>query len=154
MAAQVTAPMVGEPAARQRAWRAAQRRLERRRIPVPALALALAMLTVGTVAACEAKERAVDCAKLAISVSRSYDELERTALTAALDEEPEQLTDALRRDAEKVRDRTDDVDVRKAADSVLTAAESVQESISEGGTPDLSALGTATAELTRACAPG
>jgi hypothetical protein len=127
---------------------------KRRHIPGPVATLAaLGMLAPVMVTGCDAKERAVDCAKLAIAVSRSYDELERTALTAALDEDPEQFTDALRRDAEKVRDRTDNVDVRRAADAVLDAATEVRQTLEDGRTPELSVLGDATAELTRVCTP-
>ena len=124
-----------------------------RRFRTVVLAVALVIPVGGTVAACEVQERAVDCTKLAIAVSRSYDELERTALTAALDEEPAQFTDAVRADAEKVRDRTGNVDVQRAADAVLAAATAVQEAADAGEKPDLSALGEAIAELTKVCTP-
>lgn len=133
---------------------AAVRRTGRGGARIPLLGVALALLATGAATACEVKERAVDCAKLAIAVSRAYDELERTALTAALDEDPQQLTDALRSDAQKVRDRAGNVDVRHAADAVLDASTAVKASLETGANPDLSALGTATAELTKACTPG
>ncbi|WP_103528261.1 hypothetical protein [Streptomyces sp. SM12] len=114
---------------------------------------AVTLLATIALLGCEVKERAVDCAKLAIAVSRAYDELERTALTSALDQEPDQLTDAIRSDAQKVRDRAGNVDVRQAADSVLEAVRSTERAIAAGERPDLSALGDATGELTRACTP-
>lgn len=124
------------------------------RISGSALALALSVLAVVSATGCEAKDRLVDCSKLAIAVSRGYDELERTALTAALDEEPEQFADALRRDAEKVRDRTENVDVRRAADAVVEAVDEARRALEAGEAPDLSPLGAAVAELTRVCTPG
>lgn len=116
--------------------------------------IALALLAGGASSACEAKDRAVDCAKLAITVARAADELERAALTSALDENPDQFTDAVKEDAEKIRDRASSVEIEAAANSVLEAVENVRSSLNSGEKLDLSPLAGATRELTEVCPSG
>ncbi|MDT0267889.1 hypothetical protein RM844_16535 [Streptomyces sp. DSM 44915] len=97
-------------------------------------------------------QRAVDCARLALEVGGSVDDVGR-----ALDsEDPAGFTDAAdaaQEDLGALRDDVSDTDVRAAADSVGEALDNLR-AVGDGEVPDLSPLNDAMDELTSACSPG
>ncbi len=116
-----------------------------------AASAALAVLATVTLAGCDFG-RAVDCARLALEVSQSVEELEQ----AAQGENPDVLldaADAVGNDIQELRDGVDDADVREAADSVEEAVDSVRSGVEDGTPIDLSPLGDAANSLTEVCTP-
>ncbi|ARQ70452.1 hypothetical protein CAG99_17815 [Streptomyces marincola] len=114
------------------------------------MSAALAVAAAMTLGACDV-QRAVDCARLALEVSQSVDELEQ----AAQGENPDVLVDAVDavgNDIQELRDTVDDVDVQEATDSVEEAVDSVRAGVEDGTSIDLSPLGDAVDALTDVCA--
>lgn len=126
----------------------------RRNTAARALSLAALTALATLTTACETTDRAVDCAKLALAVSRDIDDLERAAIGSALDQDATEVTEAIEDDAEKVKERTDNADVGKAADDVAKAAKDVAKASTEDRDPDLTPLKDAGTELTKVCATG
>ncbi|ONK13988.1 hypothetical protein [Streptomyces sp. MP131-18] len=116
-----------------------------------AVSAALAVLATVALAGCDL-QRAADCARLALEVSQSVEELEQ----AAEGENPDVVVDAVDavgNDIEELRDSVDDSDVRDAVDSVEEAVDSVHAGVTDGDPIDLSPLGDATSSLTEVCTP-
>ncbi|MBU7597892.1 hypothetical protein JGS22_009750 [Streptomyces sp. P38-E01] len=127
----------------------------RRRTTAGAAALLGAVvLTTGLTGCNDTTERALDCGKLALSVSRSIDRLERAAIGSALDRDSAEVTEKLDRDVEKIKDRADNADMRRAAERVGDATKDVHASLREDRKPDLSPLKDAGTELTKVCTQG
>lgn len=127
-------------------------RTHRRRAAVLALLTTLAAL--GTSACGATAERALDCGKLALAVSRGIDDLERAAVGSALDKDATEVTEKIDEDVQKIKDRSDNVDLGKAADQVAAATKDVHAAIREDREPDLTPLKDAGAELTKVCTTG
>ena len=115
----------------------------------------LATLSVAALTSCDdSAERAVDCGKLALAVSKSIDDLERAALGSALDRDATEVSEKLDKDIEKIEDRVENPDLEKAADKVKAATKDVHTAIREDRKPDMSPLRDAGVELTKVCARG
>lgn len=116
------------------------------------VAFLLSGLAVLGASGCDEKvDRAADCGRLALSTSKSIEELERAALGSALDQDTTEVHEKLDEDIEKVKDRTSNPDVAKVADKVSEAAKDAYSAIREDRKPDFSPLKEAGVELTKVC---
>ncbi|MBL1068463.1 hypothetical protein [Streptomyces sp. 7-21] len=120
------------------------------RLGAAAAALAVAAAAAGTLA-CDV-QRAVDCARLALSVADAAADLERAASTEGLSDDSSAL-DELAEEIRELEDRVGDTDIQQAAEAVLEAGRNIQRAAEQGEAPDLSPLADATDELTSVCTP-
>ncbi|MEU1789200.1 hypothetical protein ABZ553_25695 [Streptomyces sparsogenes] len=117
-------------------------------------ALTAVVLAVPLTAGCGAVEKAIDCAQLAVDISTDVDNLQDAVSGAAADpQDADNLLDALDKDIDKIKDKTDNADVGKAVDHLQQAVDNVQSAIDKGQDPDLSPVKDAAGELTKVCSP-
>ncbi|GAA2367023.1 hypothetical protein [Streptomyces cuspidosporus] len=117
-------------------------------------ALTTIVLAVPLTAGCSAVEKAIDCAQLAVDISTDVDNLQDAVSGAAVDpQDADNLLDALDKDIDKIKDKTDNADVGKAVDHLQKAVDNVQTAIDKGQDPDLGPVKDAAGELTKVCSP-
>ncbi|WP_435243235.1 hypothetical protein [Streptomyces cucumeris] len=118
------------------------------------LALAAVALTVPLAVGCSAVEKAFDCAQLAVDISNDVDKLQKAVSGVASDPtQANEAVDSLDKDIDKLDDRTDNADVKKAVNHLQTAVHNVKKDLDKGNTPDMTAVKEATSELTKECSP-
>lgn len=120
------------------------------------LAAAALVLTIPVLTACDAVQKAFDCAQLAVEVSNDVNNLQEALTGAAVNpEDTVKIIDILEDDLAEIDDRTDNADVSKAVDDLQKAVGNVRTAIDQGDrTPDLTPVTDALGELTNVCTPG
>src|SRR3954468_20596281 len=113
----------------------------------------LAVLVTAGGSGCAATHRALDCVRTANAAADAVIDLEQVTRTAILDpERADEILDALDDDIDKIRNRSDNASVDKAADDMDEAADNVRRSVENGDDhPDLSPLRDTAGELTKVC---
>ncbi|MEC4015140.1 hypothetical protein [Streptomyces sp. H27-D2] len=129
----------------------ALRRRHRSTVLAALAALAIVPITVG----CGAVEKAMDCAQLAVDVSKDVDKLQNAASDVSQNpQDAQKFLDTLDKDLDKMGDKTDDADVSKAVDGVQKAVDNAQAAVDKNQAPDLTPIADAAGELTKVCSPG
>ncbi|MFH8370295.1 hypothetical protein [Streptomyces sp. NPDC018031] len=120
------------------------------------LAAASLVLALPALTGCDAVQRAVDCAQLAVEVSDDVNDLQDALTGAAVNpEDADKVIDTLDENLAEIDDRTDNADVAKAVDDLQQAVDNVRTAVDNGDeTPDLTPVADAMAELTNVCSPG
>ncbi|MGY0061374.1 hypothetical protein ACWY4P_33360 [Streptomyces sp. LZ34] len=117
-------------------------------------AFAVVALAVPITAGCSAIEKAIDCAQLAVDITTDVDDLQDAVGGAVVDpQDADKILDALDKDIDKIKDKTDNADVGKAVDDLQKAVDNVQTAIDKGQDPDLTPVKDAAGELTKVCSP-
>ncbi|GAB2593408.1 hypothetical protein GCM10027168_27710 [Streptomyces capparidis] len=118
-------------------------------------ATAAAAVVLSFTTACEAVDKALDCGQLAVDISADTQQF--TDAMANADSDPQGAIDALNeidRDLDKLGERTDNADVRKAVDNLATQVTDTRQALEDGRVPSATPVADATAELAKVCAPG
>ncbi|ADI09809.1 secreted protein [Streptomyces bingchenggensis BCW-1] len=130
------------------------RRYRRYRRASAFTALAAVAIAMPITAGCSAVEKAIDCAQLAVDITTDVDDLQDAVGGAVVDpQDADKILDALDKDIDKIKDKTDNADVGKAVDDLQKAVDNVQTAIDKGQDPDLTPVKDAAGELTKVCSP-
>ncbi|GGR78623.1 hypothetical protein GCM10010252_16630 [Streptomyces aureoverticillatus] len=127
----------------------------RHRRTVTAIATALIAVTAGAgLVACDPVDKAINCAKTADDIHDNIQDMREAVQDAALDPgDADKSLDDIEDNLDDIRDKSDDADVDKAIDHLETAVDNIRDATKDGGdrTPDMSPVGDAAKELTKAC---
>lgn len=110
-------------------------------------------LLAGSLIACSAVDKALDCAQLAADVSEDVGQLQDAVSGAG--ESPQGAVDALEaidKDLDKFEEKSDNADLNKAAKDLQGAVDNAQKSAESGDIPDVSPVVDAAGELSKVCA--
>ncbi|MFI1971705.1 hypothetical protein BLA24_19715 [Streptomyces cinnamoneus] len=124
----------------------------RRRLAVTGTALAAALAVIPLATGCDAAKKAVDCARVGVEITGNADDLQRTVSDAnGTSDAADKILDTLDRDTKKLKEKTDNVDVRKVLDHLQQALTNVRDALRDDRKPDLTPLKDAAGELGKVC---
>lgn len=115
-------------------------------------ALAAGAAAVTLTGACDAVNKAIDCAQLATEIAADVDRLQEAVSGAG--EDPQAAANALdeiEQNLDDFGDKTDNADVGKAVDDLQQAVDNAQQAADRGEVPDFQPVGDAAGELTNVC---
>jgi hypothetical protein len=116
------------------------------------VALATGAAAVTLTGACDAVNKAIDCAQLATEIAADVDRLQEAVSGAG--EDPQAAADALdeiEQNLDDFGDKADNADVGKAVDDLQQAVDNAQQAADRGEVPDFRPVGDAAGELTNVC---
>ncbi len=131
-----------------------QRRNRRRATTTAVTACAVLAIAVPLISACDPVDKAVDCGRLASTLSDDVSDLARTVHnTSAGSDEAKKSADRLGKDLERLA-KTDDDSVKKSVSALRKSVDEIDDAIAKNRRPDLSGLKDATSGLVKTCTPG
>ncbi|KOG88987.1 hypothetical protein [Streptomyces varsoviensis] len=130
------------------------RRQRRRRVTTAVTACAALAIALPLISACDPVDKAVDCGRLASTLSDDVSDLARTVHnTSAGSDEAKKSVDRLNKDLGRLA-KSDDESVKKSVDALTKAVDEIDDAVAEDRRPDLSGLKDATSGLVKTCTPG
>ncbi|MEV0262163.1 hypothetical protein AB0I49_12540 [Streptomyces sp. NPDC050617] len=129
-------------------------RNRRRRATTAVTACAALALALPLISACDPVDKAVDCGRLASTLSDDVSDLVRTVHnTSAGSDEAKKSVDRLQKDLGRLA-KSDDESVKKSVGALTKAVDEIDDAVADDRRPDFSSLKNATSGLVKTCTPG
>ena len=134
--------------------------MNRRRTATRTAGALAAVLLTAALGACNAADRALDCARTAATVAGDVQDLQSTATNIGQVSDPSRrkatvtALDKVQHDLSGLGGRGHDPDVRHAVDGLSASVRTARTTAADGRTPDLGPVASAASHLTAVCAPG